>query len=288
MKHFSSLPRLAWLLIPVLLALPACDKAGQELAAAQAAEELASLERTKSRLENELKLLRADFEKRQTEVLQRNDELLKSNDELKAQFEKAQDEAAKVKRELEEYMTKYKVSLRAKSKGLEIPRVETADNVVFESVVVREVTPKEVAISHSGGVTRIPLARLSPDLQRKFLYDPEEVKAIEAAEVAVAEAVKSLPEVAGVRMLDSTRPVNPIAVRNLTNRITSREAQIKEAEKEAGAVNMSRYRNTNIAQYRINQLAQRVAHLRNDIVALRAMLQRELNGPQSAGGPAGR
>jgi hypothetical protein len=278
-------PRLWWvLLVPALVAMSSCNPGAEKAAAAQT-EEISSLERTKARLEHELKLLRADIERRESEIIQKNDELLKSNDELKAQLEKAQDEAAKLKREFDDYVSKYKVSLRSKAKGLELPRLEAAQQV-FEAVVVREVTPKDVSFSHAGGAARVPLAKLTPDLQRRFLYDPEEVKAIETEEAAVAEAIKELPEVEAAKALqDPTRRVNPIALRNLTNRITWREAEIKRVENEAFQVRKSSYAGSNIGQYRLGQLSMRAERMRDDIMLLRKMIERELNGPESAGGP---
>jgi hypothetical protein len=286
----TSMSHLSLLLIPALLGFASCGKPQEDpVAAAETAEALASLEKSKARLEKDLVLLRADFEKRQSEVIHRNEELLKANDSLKAQLEKAQDETTKVRRELETYTAKYKMSLRAKSKGLEIPHLETIEKVAFENVVVRELTPTEVAFSHSGGVARLPLAKLTPALQSKFLYDPEEVKALATAEAEGADAVKDLQTVAGVTQRDPTRPVNALAVRNLTKRIVTREAEILNAENEAKEVKKSSYGNTNIAQYRIKHLGQRVTQLKNDITALRDLLDRELNGPpQSAGGPAPR
>jgi hypothetical protein len=267
------------LLLPICLGLASCGNPQQDAAAAaaQSAEELASLERTKAQLEKEMKLLRDDFEKRHAEVLQKNEELIKSNDSLKSQFEKAQDEAATARRELEAYMARYKTSMRAKAKGLVLPRMETSDKA-FEQVVVKELTPTELAFTHSGGVGRIDLAKLTPDLQKKLFYDAEEVKALAAAEAATAEAVKGLKQVAGVVVKDPSRPVNPLAVQNLTKRIVSREAEIQNAEKEAREVQKSAYGKTNIAQYRVKQLGLRVDQLKNDIAALRTLLDKEING----------
>jgi hypothetical protein len=278
MNHRPSFYRHWLLLIPIFLGLASCGNPQQDAAAAaQSAEELASLEKTKAQLEKEMKLLRDDFEKRHTDVLQKNEELIKANDSLKSQFEKAQDEAATARRELEAYMAKYKTSMRAKAKGLVLPRMETSDKA-FEQVVVKELTPTEVAFTHSGGVGRIDLAKLPPDVQKKLFYDAEEVKALAAAEAATAEAVKGVKQVAGVVVKDPSRPVNPLAVQNLTKRIVSREAEIQNAEKEAKEVQKSAYGKTNIAQYRVKQLGLRVDQLKSDIAALRTMLDKEING----------
>ena len=289
LQHMRT-PRLshvASVFITAAFGLASCGKPQEDpVATAQAAEALASLQAGKARVEKEMNGLKADFEKRQADVIHKNEDLMKSNDSLKSQFEKAQDEAAKARRDLEAYMAKYRASLRAKAKGMALPQLETLDKAAFERVVIKELTPTEVAFSHSGGIGRIALAKLTPDLQKKLLYDAAEVKAMEAEAVAGADAVDGLKDVAGVKMRDPSRPVNPIAVRNLTQRIVSRQTAISSAENEAKEVKKSSYGNTNIAQYRVEQLGLRVAHLNKEIVQLRALLDKELNGPpQSAGGP---
>ena len=110
-------PRLWWvLLVPALVAVSSCNPGAEKAVAAQT-EEISSLEKTKARLEHELKLLRADIERRESEIIQKNDELLKSNDELKAQLEKAQDEAAKLKREFDDYVSNTRSACDRRPKG---------------------------------------------------------------------------------------------------------------------------------------------------------------------------
>jgi hypothetical protein len=278
--------RLSSLSIPALLLLVSCGKPQGIPDTGEAAASAASLSSANARLEKELKHVRAGFEKRQGESIRKNEELAKANDVLKSKLEKAQDETAKARQDLETYAAKYKVSLRAKTKGLELSRLETLDKVAFEKVVVRELTPTEVAFSHAGGVARLPLAKLTRDLQEKFLYDPEEVKAMAVAQAEDAAAVKDIQQITGVTPRDPTRPVNSLAVRNLTKRIVTRQDEIIKLEKEAKEVKASAYGNTNIATYRVEQLGLRVTQLKNDIAALRNLLDREINGPpQSAGGP---
>jgi hypothetical protein len=288
MKNPSSLPHL-FLLLGSLLGLPSCGEPGEDpVAAASLAEQTATFETARKRAEGARKLLQADFEKRQAEAILRYDTLVKSNDSLRSQLENAQDEAARTRGEFEACRARYKARLRAKAKGLALARVQTTEKTVFESAVVRELTPTEAAIAHSGGATRVSLATLPPELQSKLLYDPEEVEAMKAAKAAAAEAIAAVKEVVDIPVRDPIRLVNAPAVRILTNRIVSREAEILRAESEATGVKESPHAATNIGRYRIALLEGRVARWKNDLEALRTLLDLELNGPQSAGGPSER
>lgn len=258
--------------------LTSCDTKAKQVALV-AEEEVAALQKANSRLENEMKLLREEGEKRHNELLKRNEELQKEADEAKTHFEKLQDDAAKVRQELEDYMAKYKLGYRAKLKGQSLPTLQTTDAASYQSVVLREVTPTEVAFSHSAGAARVPLDKLTPDLQRKFLYDPVEVRRQEEAQAAAATATEGLEEIDGeVIQKDPKREVNPIVVRNLRTRIQSRQADIKKAVAEAQKVKQSGFDSTNLGKYRLQILNQRANHLREEIKALVVMLNKELNG----------
>jgi|GEM_PF-2560524 len=258
--------------------LTSCDTKAKQVALV-AEEEVAALQKANSRLENEMKLLREEGEKRHKELLKRNEELQKEADEAKTHFEKLQDDAAKVRQELEDYMAKYKLGYRAKLKGQSLPTLQTTDAASYQSVVLREVTPTEVAFSHSAGAARVPLDKLTPDLQRKFLYDPVEVRRQEEAQAAAATATEGLEEIDGeVIQKDPKREVNPIVVRNLRTRIQSRQADIKKAVAEAQKVKQSGFDSTNLGKYRLQILNQRANHLREEIKALVVMLNKELNG----------
>jgi hypothetical protein len=49
----------------------------------------------------------------------------------------------------------------------------TIDGVVYEDYRFGRVTPSEITIFHKTGVATIPLAKMPPDLQKQFGYDPE-------------------------------------------------------------------------------------------------------------------
>jgi hypothetical protein len=261
--------------------LTSCDPKAQQ-AALLAQEEVEALKKAKAKLEGEVKLLKELAEKGDAEQVKRSEELQKEADEAKAQFEKLQDEAAKARKELEDYKAQYKVGYRAKLKGLTLPMLQTTDSQTYQAVVLREVLPSEVAFTHSAGAGRVPMEKLPPDLQRKFLYDPEEVKQEAEAKAAAATAINALDGIEGldfnIVQKDPNRSVNPIVVHNLRTRILTRQQQIDKAKKEAVRVKSAGDDRTNLGKYRLQVLNQRAERLREEIKSLVGMLDKELNG----------
>lgn len=267
-----------------LVFLNSCDGTGRDaqvaLEAAQA--ELSALKAAKAKLESEVKQAQEKVEQGQADLMKRNEELQKEADEAKAQFEKLQDEATKARKDLEEYMAKYKLGQRAKLKGVSLANLKTNSWQSFDAVVVKEVTPTELAFSHSQGIARVPLAQLAPDMQRKFLYDPDEVKREEEAKVVQATVADGLERIEGVDIgvmtKDPNRAVNPVVVQNLKQRILVRQQEIDKAKAEATRVKQAGDDRTNIGKYRLQVLSQRAARMREEIKALATMLEKELNG----------
>jgi len=69
----------------------------------------------------------------------------------------------------------------------------TTDGKVYHGVAVVKAEPDAVTILHHDGGALVPLAKLSPDLQKRFNYDPAKAKvAAEARAQAVAENAKHL------------------------------------------------------------------------------------------------
>lgn len=69
--------------------------------------------------------------------------------------------------------------------------------VVYRDVRVRQVTPGSVLILHRNGLAQLSLADLSPDLQARFNYDPDQAHAWEAragAELAATSAARQALE----------------------------------------------------------------------------------------------
>lgn len=254
-----------------LIGLMACDPSPNPQTTADA-EELSRMQKEKGKIENELKLLREDFEKKYHDLLKQNDDLQKANDELKQQVEKAQDDVDKAKKDLQEHMAKFKIGQRQKSKGLQIPQLETADSKVYQGVVVSEVTPELLVFQHSAGIARVPLEKLPTQWQQKFLYDPEEVKALAAAKLA-AEAAEKEGEAAGVVIpKEVASRVDPFVLKRLRDRIVLRQAEIRKIKKEAKTVEEGPYGQTSLTKLRLKVLAQRTGRLQDEIKELQNML----------------
>ena len=70
---------------------------------------------------------------------------------------------------------------------------KTTDGTVYQDVKVIKVEDDAVTILYEDGGARIPLAKLPPDLQKKFSYDPVKAKAAaDARAKADAENAKNL------------------------------------------------------------------------------------------------
>lgn len=52
----------------------------------------------------------------------------------------------------------------------------TVDGVTYSNVTVGTVTPTKVGIIYSGGIASLPLEKLSPELQKRFGYDPQKAE----------------------------------------------------------------------------------------------------------------
>ena len=282
MKLFTSLPYCLSSLCLALsgpLLLTSCDnQAGQTAVVVQ--EDVEAGQKAKAKLEAEIKLFRAEADKKQADLMKRNEELQKEADEAKAQFEKLQDEAAKARRDLEEYMAKYKLSYRGRLKGQTLPTLQTVDGQSYQSVVLREITPTEVSFAHGSGAARVAMEKLSPDLQRKFLYDPVEIQRLEEAKAAASASVEGLEGVEGIvnAPKDPNRKADPMVVHNLRNRIVNRQNDMKKARAEADRLRKEGYEATNLGKYRVQVLQKRVSQLEDDVRNLVLMLNKELNG----------
>jgi hypothetical protein len=63
-----------------------------------------------------------------------------------------------------------------------LPNVVTVDRVTYENVRWGTVTPAAVSILHRTGAATLPLEKLSPELQKRFGYDPQKAADYGAAE----------------------------------------------------------------------------------------------------------
>ena len=68
----------------------------------------------------------------------------------------------------------------------------TVNGETYQNVRFRQVTPASVTIFHSTGAATIPLEKLSPELQKKFGYNPQQAAQWQAAQQkAAAEAAEA-------------------------------------------------------------------------------------------------
>ncbi len=116
-------------------------------------------------------------------------ELEKQLDEQLKEFEAQQKELDQLKKEFSEYKSKYRLTVREKLIGKEVPKLATTKEV-FEDVVVKDITAVGLRIMHSGGSGRIRFEDLAKELQDQLGYDKEEADAIIAQELAAKEAAK--------------------------------------------------------------------------------------------------
>lgn len=68
----------------------------------------------------------------------------------------------------------------------------TVDGVTYSNVTFRTATPYAVSIRHDHGITSVPLAKLSPELQQRFGYDPNKATQFRTAQVeAIAKGYQA-------------------------------------------------------------------------------------------------
>ena len=71
-----------------------------------------------------------------------------------------------------------------------LPTKITIGMETYEDVVWGAVTPSTVSIHHKTGIARIPLAKLPPELQQRFSYDPDKAAAHRAQELAAQKKLQ--------------------------------------------------------------------------------------------------
>ena len=114
-------------------------------------------------------------------------ELKKQFDELLQDNETKDAELEKLKKDFRDYKSKYRLTVREKILGKKVARLTTTKNETYEDVVVREITPVGLRISHKDGTGRIRFEHLDKKLQDQLGYDEEE-----AAEILQIEIERKL------------------------------------------------------------------------------------------------
>jgi serine phosphatase RsbU (regulator of sigma subunit) len=72
----------------------------------------------------------------------------------------------------------------------------TVDGVTYSNVTFGTATPSSVSVRHSTGVASIPLEKLSPELQKRFGYDPQKAAASRQEEAKQLELARQQQELA--------------------------------------------------------------------------------------------
>ena len=275
-KHTAPLAALALAASTALL--PSCGPgAAEKQQLSDQAQQIADLETQKKKAETQFKALQEEAQAKYNDMLQQNDELQKSNDELRKALEKIQDQMETTRREFEEYKAKYRVSVRGKAKGMQIPVLATGDGRTFESVVINSVSSADVQFMHATGTARVPLAALPAEWQQKFAFDPNEEKEAQRRQQE-AEAAKAAAT-AALTASDQRRVktgIDPIAVSRLRERIEAREQALKKTYKEVEEVKKGPYGTSSLARLRLEVLEKRASRLKDEMIDLRNTLDRSL------------
>ena len=59
--------------------------------------------------------------------------------------------------------------------------IATVDGQRFEGCVIKKMDAESISFEHAAGVATVALAKLLPDLQKRFNYDPQQREAAKAA-----------------------------------------------------------------------------------------------------------
>jgi hypothetical protein len=282
MKTITIIPMLAFCASSLFLDSCSPGGAGEQAAATADLEtEVETLRKQKSNLENQLKLMKEDYEKSYKEALKQADDTGKSEEQVKGSLEKAQEETEKIRQEFKEYREKYKVSIRQKAKGLQVAVLSTTDGKSFENITVADVSAKELKVRHSQGAATILLSHLPPDWQAKLAYDPQEEQRLEEEAQAAAQALADLKGSASAANEMPTlgeghdiTKLNPMAINTFRARIRSREEEISLMQSRVNGLKNGRGGISDLGRIQMRNYEQRLARAQQDLIALRNRMDR--------------
>ncbi|MEY5013456.1 MAG: hypothetical protein RLY69_1171 [Verrucomicrobiota bacterium] len=78
--------------------------------------------------------------------------------------------------------------VRHQAVGQQIAKLETLKGDVYENVIIRDVSPVGISIRHDAGSRRVPFEQLPLEMQKQFMFDPEEKAKALAQEHAAQSA----------------------------------------------------------------------------------------------------
>ena len=90
--------------------------------------------------------------------------------------------------------------------------ITTTDGQRFDGVTSTKVDGETLSFEHSAGVASVPLAKLTPELQRKFNYDPKVIEAAKAAKAAKVAADVQIAQAAAIKQKDAAPVKNEATV----------------------------------------------------------------------------
>ncbi len=93
--------------------------------------------------------------------------------DVESAHEKHQEEIEALRKEFEDYKRKYRISLRLRSPGTELPDLEYCGTSYSNPVVVFA-TPAWLEIRHDSGIANLDFAFLPHSLRERFGYHPDE------------------------------------------------------------------------------------------------------------------
>ncbi|MEY5019047.1 MAG: hypothetical protein RLZ22_135 [Verrucomicrobiota bacterium] len=216
-------------LIPLAASLfftTACDKfinkkpSEPEASSAESTQEQIDLERIqKGKEEQEQKAKEQELAER--ERLER--ERLEREKEMEKRKAEAKMEELRARRE----------KVRQQAVGQQIVKLETLKGDVYDNVIIREVSPVGISIRHDAGSRRVPFEQLPLEMQRQFLFDPEEKEKALAQEHAAQSAHVEQEKVAQEEKTVVQKTVQTDEYRvKVTKAIATKSARIEVLEDE--------------------------------------------------------
>ena len=163
---------------------------------------------------------------------------------LKMDITTANEEIAAIERDFEDYKNKYRTFIRAKAKGRIVGHFETRKGEVFENVVIKEVTPIGMQISHNGGIGRIAYEDLPDSMQEEFQFDSNQKVAAVAKETAIW---------------------NEHATAVLASDVVVSQKASEQKIADAQAEREKKLRNIEVLKSQINSLQSDIVNLRHDL-----------------------
>lgn len=114
------------------------------------------------------------------------------------------------------------------------PEIKTTTGAIYKNATVTKVEPDALTIVHSDGAAKIPFEQLSPELQKKYHYDPKLAEKFIAEKIAKREEqlnrlLKANPNATISSLTTPAKPATPVIPTPPpapVNRLT--KAEIKE------------------------------------------------------------